>query len=166
MFPMIAKHFISFALINFVAILCVGCLARISEGPAQVSLTDISATHFTRLRHPAYPRYGVRIKKTEGFCETTSGVGVYAGYVDVDARHLWFTFFQSRNDPVNDPVMLWINGGLYLRLMWVIVLSQLLLSVVGGPGCTGTGGSDRHARMRTQLTLSRSGTLLGDRYGL
>ena len=115
MFTMTAKHLIFLARIYFFALFCVGCLARISEGPAQVSLTDFSVTHFTTLRHPAYPRYGVRIKKTEGFCENTSGVGVYAGYVDVDARHLWFTFFQSRNDPVNDPVMLWINGGLHLR---------------------------------------------------
>lgn len=37
----------------------------------------------------------------------------YSGYVDVEARHLFFYFFESRNDPATDDVVMWINGGSY-----------------------------------------------------
>lgn len=37
----------------------------------------------------------------------------YSGYLDDDAedKHLFYWFFESRNDPANDPVVLWLNGG-------------------------------------------------------
>ena len=38
----------------------------------------------------------------------------YAGYMpigDVDETSLFFWFVESQNDPVNDPVALWLNGG-------------------------------------------------------
>ena len=35
----------------------------------------------------------------------------YTGYIDVQARHLFFYFFESRNDPSKDDVVLWSNGG-------------------------------------------------------
>ena len=38
---------------------------------------------------------------------------MYTGYLDVDdgAKHLFFYFFESRNDPDKDPVVFWTNGG-------------------------------------------------------
>ncbi|KAG8733326.1 hypothetical protein FRC10_000296 [Ceratobasidium sp. 414] len=38
---------------------------------------------------------------------------MYSGYLDVDygAKHLFFYFFESRNQPEIDPVLMWINGG-------------------------------------------------------
>lgn len=36
----------------------------------------------------------------------------YAGYLDVsDRKHFFYWFFESRNDPKNDPIVLWLNGG-------------------------------------------------------
>jgi carboxypeptidase C (cathepsin A) len=43
--------------------------------------------------------------------EKYSIVSVYTGYFDVEARHLFFWFFESRRNPDEDDVMLWINGG-------------------------------------------------------
>lgn len=35
----------------------------------------------------------------------------YTGYIDIQARHLFFYFFESRNDPDKDDVIFWTNGG-------------------------------------------------------
>lgn len=35
----------------------------------------------------------------------------YTGYIDVEARHLFFYFFESRRDPDADDVVFWTNGG-------------------------------------------------------
>lgn len=40
-------------------------------------------------------------------------VNQYTGYFDINEsdKHLFYWFFESRNDPINDPVILWLNGG-------------------------------------------------------
>jgi len=36
----------------------------------------------------------------------------YSGYLNVNAnKSLHYLFYKSRNDPVNDPIILWFNGG-------------------------------------------------------
>jgi carboxypeptidase C (cathepsin A) len=35
----------------------------------------------------------------------------YTGYIDIEARHLFFYFFESRSNPDKDDVILWTNGG-------------------------------------------------------
>ncbi|KAH9897374.1 alpha/beta-hydrolase [Xylariomycetidae sp. FL2044] len=53
--------------------------------------------------------YAVR-EQHENIC--AAGSRQYTGWIDVsEEKSLFFWFFESRNDPLNDPVILWINGG-------------------------------------------------------
>jgi carboxypeptidase C (cathepsin A) len=53
----------------------------------------------------------IRYKQTE-ICETTEGVKAFSGYIDVaDDKHFFFWFFESRSNPLEDPITLWFNGG-------------------------------------------------------
>lgn len=59
---------------------------------------------------------GIKIRYKEpgkhGVCETTPGVNSYSGYVDLDEKtHMFFWFFESRNNPNESPITLWLNGG-------------------------------------------------------
>ncbi|KAK5116401.1 hypothetical protein LTR62_007948 [Meristemomyces frigidus] len=48
----------------------------------------------------------------EGVCETVPGVNSYSGYIDLSPEfHMFFWFFESRQDPAKDPLTLWLNGG-------------------------------------------------------
>ncbi|TBU41993.1 serine carboxypeptidase [Dichomitus squalens] len=71
-------------------------------------LSSLSSTEFTSLGHPIFPRHNVRIKQSH-FCDAS--VRAYTGYIDVEARHLFFYFFESRRDPDADDVVFWTNGG-------------------------------------------------------
>ncbi|KAJ7885385.1 serine carboxypeptidase [Mycena leptocephala] len=64
---------------------------------------------YTTLEHEAFPHHSVRIRPVNGFCDST--VDSYAGYIDMGARHLFFYYFESRNEPTKDDVVLWLNGG-------------------------------------------------------
>ncbi|PPQ70716.1 hypothetical protein CVT24_000832 [Panaeolus cyanescens] len=72
-------------------------------------LSLLSQSDFTTLQHPQFPRYSVRIKKSSTFCDPT--VQSYTGYIDIEARHLFFYFFESRSNPDKDDVIFWTNGG-------------------------------------------------------
>ncbi|KAH8590315.1 putative carboxypeptidase S1 [Bisporella sp. PMI_857] len=63
--------------------------------------------------------------KEPGICETTPGVKSYSGYVHLPPKFLlgewedvqdypintFFWFFESRKDPANAPLSIWLNGG-------------------------------------------------------
>ncbi|RDX49394.1 serine carboxypeptidase [Lentinus brumalis] len=71
-------------------------------------LSLLSLSEYTTLTHPVFPRYSVRVKRSD-FCD--GAVQAYTGYIDVQARHLFFYFFESRRDPDKDDVIFWTNGG-------------------------------------------------------
>ncbi|PYH93372.1 alpha/beta-hydrolase [Aspergillus ellipticus CBS 707.79] len=56
------------------------------------------------------PEYSVRIREqNDSICN--AGSVQYTGWLDVGPKHLFFWYFESQNDPVNDPLTLWMTGG-------------------------------------------------------
>ncbi|GAB7361885.1 hypothetical protein MBLNU230_g1923t1 [Neophaeotheca triangularis] len=57
--------------------------------------------------------FNLRTKKVDPKSLGVDDVKQYSGYLDneEDDKHLFYWFFESRNDPKNDPVLLWLNGG-------------------------------------------------------
>ncbi|OJD30733.1 carboxypeptidase y [Diplodia corticola] len=58
-------------------------------------------------------QYSLRTKKVDPSSLGVDKVKQYSGYLDDDEedKHLFYWFFESRNDPKNDPIVLWLNGG-------------------------------------------------------
>jgi hypothetical protein len=79
-------------------------------GNSSIHLSSLES-EFTTIQHPAFPSHSVRIKKVDNeWCD--SSVSAYSGYIDTTAaRHLFFYFFESRNDPDTDDVIFWTTGG-------------------------------------------------------
>lgn len=60
--------------------------------------------------HASFPGYSIRVKEpSDKLCDPSSKQKV--GYLDVADKHFFFWFFESRNAPATDPLILWLNGG-------------------------------------------------------
>lgn len=55
----------------------------------------------------------LRVKKNHPELLGLDTVDQYTGYLDVEKldKHSFYWLFESRNDPENDPLILWLNGG-------------------------------------------------------
>ena len=117
------------------------------QAALKLELASVTGNSYTTLAHSAFPKHSVRITRARDFCDATvkyvspyppfscvpwgyilNDLGrAYSGYVDVEARHLFFYFFESRNDPDTDDVVMWINGGthtIFQVSFWSLTLLQ------------------------------------------
>ncbi|KAJ3407021.1 hypothetical protein CcCBS67573_g00130 [Chytriomyces confervae] len=88
--------------------LAVAALASPVHKQQQQVLKPADDGKFTVLSHAELPGYALRSKEV-GLCDT--GVKQSSGYLDVDSKHFFFWFFESRSNPSTDPLILWLNGG-------------------------------------------------------
>lgn len=79
------------------------------------------ATHFSQITASESRRASsaMNLSSTAHFLGKMNSVQVakvlrnssYTGYIDIEARHIFFYFFESRSNPDNDDVIFWTNGG-------------------------------------------------------
>lgn len=102
-------------LLPFLALLPLTTLAIPSQfpftSPAKVNLFN-TQSDFDVLSHPhpLLKDHSVRIRTPKGLCDPD--VEQKSGYLDTkNGRHFYFWQFDSRNDPKNDPIVLWVSLG-------------------------------------------------------
>ncbi|KAH7082743.1 Alpha/Beta hydrolase protein [Paraphoma chrysanthemicola] len=89
-----------------------GLLASAASFPPKPeNVTVVESTRF--------PGYSISYKETS-ICETTPGVKGYSGYVNLPPNaaenrnypsHMYFWFFEAREDSKNAPLSIWLQGG-------------------------------------------------------
>ncbi|KAF8317936.1 serine carboxypeptidase [Clavulina sp. PMI_390] len=72
--------------------------------------TDPSQAYFS-VQVDSVPSHSLRFRPTPSFCDHT--VKTFSGYLDAGygSKHFFFYFFESRNDPQTDDIVIWLNGG-------------------------------------------------------
>ena len=84
---------------------------------ALLAATAVAGVHRPRMNWTdvnGRPASGQLRAPTNGWPACDPGVQQYSGYFDIDAstnKHYWYWAFESKKDPANDPVLLWMTGG-------------------------------------------------------
>lgn len=80
-------------------------------------MTDLDDDHLwissildQRVTLDEFPDYAIRLRSPQGLCDPS--VKQYSGYLDIsESKHLFFWYFEARNNPEEAPMVLWLNGG-------------------------------------------------------
>lgn len=96
--------------------LCFAYLLGLSQAATQTLLRpESSDDQVTRAEFQVFasehsPQHSIRIRKqNDSICDAHSAQ--YTGWLDIGPKHLFFWYFESQNDPKNDPLTLWMTGG-------------------------------------------------------
>lgn len=87
-------------------------IARMNFRSAPLKTTAEPAVFDFHVSDDKLPNHKLRVKSTPEDLGIDK-VKQYTGYLDVEDedKHFFYWFFESRNDPKKDPVILWLNGG-------------------------------------------------------
>lgn len=88
--------------------LCAPLLAAARNQLPLFTNPDVDDQAFSIYRHEEIPGQ-IRYKRNDGWCDSES-VKSWSGYLDHEDKHYFFSYFESRSKPKEDPVVLWING--------------------------------------------------------
>jgi hypothetical protein len=61
--------------------------------------SQFSSEHSIRIKH----------QQNDTICDARSKQ--YTGWLDIGTKHLFFWYFESQNNPSEDPLLLWLTGG-------------------------------------------------------
>ncbi|ODV88156.1 hypothetical protein CANARDRAFT_192635 [[Candida] arabinofermentans NRRL YB-2248] len=92
------------------------CSPRTSTLVKSILETKSKEEKYESVKMEKLPNYELRVNSHESTNPLLLGVDTVAqsaGYFDINEedKHLFYWFFESRNDPKNDPIILWLNGG-------------------------------------------------------
>lgn len=108
-------------------LLAVALVVAIAAGQQKPLVPDEDA--LTIVTHRTYPNHRLRLttstllagntaipsegtKPSPNLQEVCPGVdGYVTGYLDSGDKHFYFAYFDSRSNPQEDPLVMWINGG-------------------------------------------------------
>lgn len=91
---------------------CTLLFAAVASAALQTPLgsTSIENGDFQVYRSSSSPHHAIRIKQQhDSLCDAHSAQ--YTGWLDVGAKHLFFWYFESQDNPKDDPLVLWLTGG-------------------------------------------------------
>lgn len=94
-------------------ILLTGSLASFIQTPLKAGAPLEASSYDFHVTEAGLPNHTLRVKKHDPSILGIDTVSQYTGYLDIEPedKHFFYWFFESRNDPKNDPIVLWLNGG-------------------------------------------------------